>query len=253
VLSVTLGATLVVALALFAPSPLPRTISSASYYPDLIFNVSLAAELLHHWPFMNPSVSGVPLHYEIFSNVDMAAVAQITRLDLATIAMRLQPTFLIGLAGTQLFALGRKVGGSQAAGLVALTLGLFAGELNFSWRVLAGGGASALGGLYSPSYQLGAVFFLAVLLVLVNHLARATERPTAFHWLALGTLSLGAIGAKATVVPVLAGGLALFMLGPAIGRRGFRLKAIRVGDFCGLVVVVVAGTVGYVLLYRGGG
>lgn len=252
VLLVTLGATVVVALTLFAPSPLPRTVSSVSYYPDLVFNISVAAELLHHWPFMNPSVSGVPLHYEIFANVDMAAMGQITRLDLATIAMRLQPAFLIGLVGIQLFALGRKVGGSQAAGLVALTLGLFAGEVNFSWHVLAGGGASALGGLYSPSYQLGAVFFLAVLLVLVNHGARA-DRPMAVHWLALGILSLGAIGAKATVVPVLAGGLALFMLGPAIGRSAIRLKAIRVGDFWGLVVVVAAGAAGYVLLYRGGG
>ncbi len=253
VLLVTLGATFVVALALFAPSPLPRAISSASYYPDLIFNLSLAAELLHHWPFTNPSVSGVPLHYEIFTNVDMAAMAQITRLDLATIAMRLQPIVLIGLAGTQLFALGRKVGGTQAAGLVALTLGLFAGEVNFSWRVLAGGGASALGGLYSPSYQLGAVFFLAVLLVLVNGLALAPGRPPAFNWLALGILSLGAIGAKAPVVPVLAGGLALFVLGRVLGRRGFSLKAIGVDDVCGLAAIVAAGAAGYLLLYRGGG
>ncbi len=59
---VVLGATLIVYVALFAPSPLPRDVDSVSYYPDLVFNVSLAAELLHHWPFTSPSVSGLALH-----------------------------------------------------------------------------------------------------------------------------------------------------------------------------------------------
>ncbi len=253
VLLVTAGAAFVVFLGLFAPSPLPRDIRSASYYPDLIFNVSLAAELLHHWPFMDPSVSGQSLHYHIFANVDMAATAQITRLDLATIAMRLQPTVLIGLIGVQLFALGRKVGGSRAAGLVVLTIGLFAGELNFSWHDLAGGGASVLGGLYSPSYQLGAVFFLAVLIVLVDYLALASHRSRAFHWTALGILSLGAVGAKSSVVPILACGLALFALMRVFLRRDLMVKATTVDDICGLAVIGAAGAAGYMLLYRGGG
>ncbi len=253
VLLVMLAATVVVLLGLFAPSPLPRDISSASYFTDLIFNVSLAAEVLHHWPFMDPSVSGQSLHYHIFANVDMAAIAQVTRLDLATIAMRLQPTVLIGLIGVQLFALGRKVGGSRAAGLVALTLGLFAGELNFSWHTLAGGGPSVLGALYSPSYQLGAVFFLAVLILLVEHLALAGHTSRASYWATLCILSLGAVGAKSSVVPILICGFALFALMRAVVSRGSLVKATIVDDIRGLAVIISAGAAGFVLLYRGGG
>jgi hypothetical protein len=236
----------VVSLVLFAPSPLPREAGSVSYYPDLMFHLSLAAEMLHHWPFLDPSVSGQSLHYHIFANVDMAAAAQVTRVDLATILMRLQPAALISLIGVQLFALGRKVGGNATMGLVAATLGLLAGELSFSGTAVFGGGASVLGFLYSPSYELGAVFFLAILMLLVEALAQQA-RPRGW-WPALGLLALAAAGAKSSVVPVVAGGLCLFMLGAA-GTRGGRLAE----DARKLAVVLVAGAVLYVLLYRGGG
>lgn len=170
---VVLGATLIVYVALFAPSPLPRDVDSVSYYPDLVFNVSLAAELLHHWPFTSPSVSGLALHYHVFANIDMAAAAQVTRLNLASIAMRLQPSALICLVALQLFALGRRVGGSGAAGLASLAICMLGGELDLSRGSFAGGGVPVLSGLYSPSYQLGAVFFLAILIVLVEPDARA--------------------------------------------------------------------------------
>ena len=254
VTSIVAGAACVVFLTLFAPSLLPRDIRSASYYPDLIFNVSLAAELLHHWPFMIPSLAGAAPTV-ISANVGMAAaVAQVTHIDLATVAMRLQPTVLIGVVGVQLFALGRKVGRSRTAGLFAAVLGLFAGELNFSWQVIAGGGAAALGGLYSPSYQLGAVFFFAILNSARGSAPQgASAMPRTLYSLTLGILALGAVGAKATVVPVLAGGLALFALGHALSRRGLTWRRLWTADICDLAVVVLAGVVGYALIYRGGG
>jgi hypothetical protein len=254
VLVVATGAVLVVYLSLFATSPLPREIHSASYYPDLIFNVSLAAELLHHWPFMDPSVSGVALHYHIFVNIVFAAAAQVTRLELSTIVMRLEPTFLVCLIALQLFTFGRKLGGSLAAGLTALTLGLFAGELNFSWSNLAGGGIPVLGFQFSPSYQLGVVFFLAICVTLVDGLETRTRGSPAHHTLALGILSFGAIGAKASVVPVLIAGQSLFILGQ-LPRRGFRtcLKRFGPSQIYSLAVLVAIGVAGYVLIYRGGG
>jgi hypothetical protein len=250
---VTAAASIVVFLSLFAPSPLPREIDSVSYYPDLVANISLAAELLHHWPFMSPSVTGVALHYNIFTNVDMAAAAQVTRLQLAAIVMRLQPAFLVGVIAIQLFALGRRVGGSHAAGLTALVLGLFAGELNLSKLDLAGGGVPVLGGLYSASYQIGAVFFLAILIVLVERLWPAAGSSRARHWSALAVLSLGATGAKASVLPVLAGGLALFVVGQGIARRSARVATIGLDSVRALAIVLGAGAAGYVLIYRGGG
>lgn len=252
VLVLATGAVFVVYLTLFATSPLPREIHSASYYPDLIFNVSLAAELLHHWPFMNPSVSGVALHYHIFVNIAFAAVAQVTRLELSTIVMRLEPTFLVCLIALQLFTFGRKLGGSLAAGLTALTFGLFAGELNFSWSNLAGGGIPVLGFQFSPSYQLGVVFFLAVCVTLVDGLALRTRGSPVHHALALGILSFGAVGAKASVIPVLIAGQALFVLGQ-VPRHGFGLKRFRPSQISSLAVLVAIGIAGYVLIYRGGG
>jgi hypothetical protein len=252
VLLITVGALFLIYLAVFATNPLPREIHSVSYYPDLVFHVSLAAEILHHWPFMNPSVSGVALHYHIFVNIVIAATAHITRLDLSTIVMRLEPTFLIGLIAVELFALGRKVGGGLAAGLTALILGLFAGEVNFSWLDLANGGIPVLGLLFSPSYQLGAVFFLAACIVLVDRLTLETRSSRVRHALALGILSFGAVGAKASVMPILAAGLALFILGQA-PLHDANLKAIRAGHIWSLGVVAAIGAAGYVLIYRGGG
>lgn len=253
VLLVTVGASFVVFLTLFAPSPLPREIHSVRYYPDLVANVSLAAELLHHWPFANPSVTGVALHYNIFTNIDMAATAQVTHLELATIVMRLQPTFLIGVIAVQLFVLGRKVGGGLAAGLITVAIGLFAGELNFSQIDLAGGGIPVLGGLYSASYQIGVVFFLAILIVLVDRLWPASGGSRAHHWLALGVLSLGATGAKVSILPVVAGGLALFVVAQLVTCRRMRVRASGVVDVRGLLIVLAAAAFGYLLIYRGGG
>jgi hypothetical protein len=237
-------------LSLFAPSPLPREITSASYHPDLIFNVSLAAELLRHWPPMNPSVSGVALHYHFFVNVADAAVAQVTRLELATIVMRLLPAFLLATIALELFALGRRLAGG-AGGLTAVALGLLAGELNFSRATLAGGGLPVLGFLLSPSYQLGAVFFLAILIVLVDGLGRPSPPARAGAAPALAVLAFGAVGAKSSVVPVLLAGLALFTLSRARSRAGLRSAVAAHRGALG--VLAAAGAGGYALLYRGGG
>jgi hypothetical protein len=247
VLLVTVAASVLVGLFLFAPAPLPRDNPNLSYFPDLIFNISLAAEIVHHWPFMSPSVAGQALHYHIFTNIDQAAIAQVTHVELSTIVLRLQPTALIALAGVQLFALGRRVGGSRAAGLLTLALGMFSGELNFARIAVFGGDSAVLGGLYSPSYEIGVVFFLAILLVLIEGRERAPARFWG-HWLTLALLSLGATGAKSTVLPVLAGGLALIAL-----ARMFERRRVRPRDLRQLAIVLAAFAIGYLLIYRGGG
>ena len=166
--------------------------------------------------------------------------------------MRLEPTFLIGLIAVELFALGRKVGGSLAAGVTTLILGMFAGEVNFSWLDLANGGIPALGLLFSPSYQLGAVFFLAVCTVLIDRTALATRGSRFSHALVLGILSFGAVGAKASVIPILAAGLALFILGQ-VPLHGAKFKAIRLSNIGSFAIIAAVGIAGYVLIYSGGG
>jgi hypothetical protein len=263
-LSLLAGGVAVMWLGLFAASPLPRSAASVSYYPDLVFNISLAAEILHHWPLMNPSVSGVGLHYHVFVDVQAAAAAQVTHVALANILLRLQPALLVSAIGLQLFSLGRRLGAGASAGFLAAAIGLFAGELNFSRGDLAGGGLSVFGFLMSPSYQLGAVFFLALVALLLDGLDASSRRsPTgrsrARHALMLALLSFGAVGAKSSVVPVLLGGLLLFALGGLAARRasdatGSR-QGLRLGGPTSLAIAVLlgAGAGGYALLYRGGG
>jgi hypothetical protein len=255
-LSLLAGGVAAMWLGLFAASPLPRSAASVSYYPDLVFNISLAAEILHRWPLMNPSVSGVGLHYHIFVDVQAAAAAQVTHVALASVLLRLQPALLVGAIGLQLFSLGRRLGAGACAGFLAAAIGLFAGELNFSRGDLAGGGLSVFGFLMSPSYQLGAVFFLALVVLLLDGLDSPPRHSRARQASMLALLSFGAIGAKSSVVPVLLGGLVLFALGRLLARRA---TAERQDPDRGrststaIAVLLGAGVGGYALLYRGGG
>jgi hypothetical protein len=42
--------------------PLPGTVHRVTYFLDNVFQISLAAEALHHWPLTDPTVNGQPLH-----------------------------------------------------------------------------------------------------------------------------------------------------------------------------------------------
>ena len=44
-----------------------------SYYADVVWNIAMAAEALHHWPLDVPSLAGVPLRYHYFADIDAAA------------------------------------------------------------------------------------------------------------------------------------------------------------------------------------
>jgi hypothetical protein len=94
------------ALVGFHQTPLPRQVSATTYQEDTVFTVSLAAETLHHWPVTMPMVVGEPLHYHLFGYMHMAAIAQVTGIDLSVVIMRL---YLVPLC------LGRPSGGSGRA------------------------------------------------------------------------------------------------------------------------------------------
>ena len=65
-------------------------------------------------------------------------------------------------------------------------------------------------------------------------------------WLLLALLALGAGGAKSSVLPIVAGGLALFVVLDTLARRRIGLRALAA-----LAVVVALGAAIYVLIYRG--
>jgi hypothetical protein len=93
-----------VAAALFPPNPLPGTVHRVTYFLDNVFQISLAAEALHHWPLTDPTVSGQPLHYHTFAHMLMAATTQVTGIGLPTVVLRLLPLTMIALFAAQVAA-----------------------------------------------------------------------------------------------------------------------------------------------------
>ena len=77
-----------IALAYFPGAPLPGT-KSVDYFIDYPRWIAMAADAKHHWPIMDPSVSGEPLPYHYFVNIHLAAASQVTGLGLPLIYFRL--------------------------------------------------------------------------------------------------------------------------------------------------------------------
>lgn len=76
--------------------PLPTATSSEAYAPAFVYFLGLSAQVLYHSPPTSPGLSGTPLHYEWFVFFHMAAIAQVTRLAIPTIALRLDLTTNVG-------------------------------------------------------------------------------------------------------------------------------------------------------------
>lgn len=246
-------ATVSLAIGNFAVNPLPRDVGSVAYPPDMVFQLGLAAEARHHWPVGDPNVVGEPLHYHTFADLDMAGIDQITGIPLDVLLLRLWPVaMLLAIAGG-VALLTLRVTGSRAAALLAVVLALLAGELEVHLGLESPFGAgSTLFLTLSPSYMLGAVFFLAAVCVMVDMLregSSGTTRPGSGwrHMVVLAVLLLGASGAKASVLPVILGGLAIFTAIDWATRREVRPGSLAVGSIAALVFLI-----SYVVLYRGG-
>ncbi|MDQ6805082.1 MAG: hypothetical protein M3065_08950, partial [Actinomycetota bacterium] len=154
-----------VALAYFAPNPLPDQVGRVAYGLDHVWNLSLAAEAKHHWPVTDPSVSGTALAYHLFASFDIAATSQVTGLDLAVVFFRLSVVPLLLVFVVELAWAGVIVARRAWAGPVAAVLALCVGELDIApqiGRSFANELTDDVLGL-SPSFLLGAVFFVPAL------------------------------------------------------------------------------------------
>jgi hypothetical protein len=211
-----------VGLQYFAASPLPDRVTSASYGLDSVWNLSLAAEALHHWPITDPTVSGTSLTYHLFATFDVAATSQVTGLSLPLVLFRLWPVPLIVLACLQLCVFGATAGRRLWAGPVVAGLVLLGSELNLDPHV----GYKFANELsddiiaISPSFLMGLIFFLPALTLLYEFAADRPARPRTMAL--LGVLLFGCAGAKATILPVLVGGLGLFVVWRLARGRGVR-------------------------------
>jgi hypothetical protein len=228
--AIWIGAALIALLLLYAgavgftQTPLPRDASTVTYQEDTVFVISLAAEALHHWPMSNPTVSGVQLHYHLFAFMHLAAIAQVTGIDLSVVVMRLYEVPLLILFALQLFLAGRKLGRSATAGLAALFVVLFLGELDIS--VATDINRFLFRDLFfywllaSHTFLLGLVFFLPGMVVLCDLLGggRVAGRRRVAEWLLLLAFMVGCAGSKSYSLLVVGGALVLFLVWH-LGRR----------------------------------
>ena len=244
VVAVAVAALLLLAAASFSQVPMPESKASVTYYPDLVWGMSFAAEALHQWPLTTPQVAGEPLRYHTFAFMEMAATAQVTGIDLPVVVLRLVPASLLLLFVLQLAWAGRRLSGQPWAGPVAAGLVLLVGDLDLgAQRPEPFVGTYFTGLFLSPTLLFGLVFFVAAVVAIRDMLESASRRPSAGGLAVLAVLLFGCAGAKASILPVLLGGLVLY----ALWRR--RVEPGWVAPFA---LTAIALGLAYVLLYSGG-
>lgn len=225
----------------FSQTPLPGTVPAVSYYPDLVWDLALAGEALHHWPIMDPNVAGASFSYYTFTHIHLAAVSQVTGLDLPLLLFRLYVPALILLLTLQLYLLGRTLAGSRSAGLLTVLLVLFAGEIDpFVGRQSLFLNAFFPDLYLSPTFLLGLVLFLPLVLELAD-VMRSTPatRPGLGSWIAAGLFLIGCGGAKGTILPVIVSALGLTLAWRWLSDRrinrpaviAFSMAALALGGF----------------------
>jgi hypothetical protein len=243
-----------VGVAYFTITPLPGSVAGVVYPDDTTFHISVAASALHDWPPANIRVAGEPFSYHYFSNLHMAAIAQVTGIELSTIVFRLYPLPWTALLVLVSAVLGRLIGGRPWAGPLTVALVLLVREIDLSlldFFPFAGFGMYHLWS--SPSQLLGMVLFIPALVVLGCLLEpRLADRAPGLSirrrdlWVVLALLLVGAAGAKSVILPVLIGGLLVYLLWTRLGAARIDATAVAALGLCAVLFVV-----SYLLLYRG--
>ena len=250
-LALSLG---VVYLALmFLPqTPLPSAQTAVAYSPDFVYQISKTAEVMLHWPPTNPGLSGVALPYEWFVFFHMAAVSQVTHIGIPTIALRLNfiPTAVV--VGSLLLLVGRALTGAAWTGVVAIVVVFLLGPLDLTNDTRA---APAFFSIFnnqlwgSWTFLFGLMFFLALLFLIAERLQPAPPRVATgvAYWMLVILLMIGASGAKATILPVVLVGTALYIAVSLVTRRSVPRVA-----FAMLALEFVVFVVTFFIIYRGG-
>lgn len=213
---------------MYAPAPMADGLLLHSTHHDWVYLVSRAAEIRNHWPLEDPSLAGTPLSYHYFLMTHVAAAAQVTGLEIPLVLLRLVSVPMGVALLAQAFVLGRLLGRSVWAGVLATVLLFATGEV--SWAEPAGGGlfqSLFLAWLYiSPTFFFGMVFMGAMMLWM--HEVLRSDR----KWRVFGVLFLLAVvgtGAKGTTVGPLAAATALWCIGQLIGKRVWPWRLVWAG------------------------
>jgi hypothetical protein len=209
----------------FLDNPLPGTVPVVSYYVDTVHDLALAAEALHHWPMMDPHVHGEGFGYYLFPFMHMAAISQVTGLDLPLVIFRLFVVPLFIAVAVQTYYLGTVAGnGSRLAGIVAAACVMLIGELDLSVANMYPFSNSFFFGLiYSPSFLMGLVVFIPFVAAVATI---DQQRFTIGRFVALVLLLVACVGTKGQVVPVLVAALTGFAAWIALRERRLHTPAL---------------------------
>jgi hypothetical protein len=206
-----------------------------SYYPDLLYHLSMASELLRSVPPQLPQVAGEALDYHWFPNADIAGAVDITGLSPALVLYRLWllPVMVAGLLAAA--ALARQVSRVWWTGLLVALI-FVVPQLGFlvpAWPEVDLVGPISL---LSPSESLAALAVAAAAGFVIAALHRGAGWGV---WvLALATAIVGG-GSKPSVLPILLGGVGLSALFLLLRDRRIPWRSVALGA---LLVAVAVGT-----------
>lgn len=230
-------------LTYFLDNPLPGTVPVVSYYVDTVHDLALAAEALHHWPMMDPHVHGEAFGYYLFPFMHMAAISQVTGLELPVVVFRLfiVPVFIA--LSVQTYYLGTVAGrGSRLAGVLCSACVLLAGELDLSTSdMYPFGNIFFIGLLYSPTFLLGLIVFIPVVASVTN---LDDEPSRARSTIALSLLLVGCAGTKGQVVPMLLAALLCLLAWVALRERRIHRRALWLSLVTGTLLAGVYAVAG---------
>jgi hypothetical protein len=234
-------------LSYFAKTPLPWRVPMVTYFSDIPYHLTLAAEALHHWPMVDPNVSGTGLYYHVWAHLNMAATTSVTGISLVVVLFRLALIPLVLLFIAEIAVAARTFSGRRWVGPVSVALVLLVGEVDVQpWDSYPFLGLFFVGLWYSPTFLLGLVFFLPAITLLAERISSDQSVRLAWkRWLLIALFLLGCGGAKATILSVILGALLLTIV--------VRWSSVRrVGANAGMALGMTTATflLYYLAIYR---
>ena len=196
--------------------PEPGTVHT--YYSDLTFHLSLAADAKHAMPPTLPQVAGESLYYHWLAHADMGLASRMTGIELSTILFQLWLPVMLLAGVVVVAACGSRISGHLWAGPLAALLIYGAGEIVMgTWTSRPFSPMTQFYSWASPTQTAATVFAIPAAGVIIDYLRRQVGSARQL-WLLGIPLFLALALAKSSELPVFMGG-AGFVLVVALLRR----------------------------------
>jgi hypothetical protein len=208
---------------------------------DSARNLSLAAELTHHFPPQIPYASGRPLtnHFAVYDHI--ASAHWISSVELDVLTQRMVPFAFMILTALCAAAVGMVLTGRAVAAPIAAGLTVAAGDLAaWPWTVdarLFNESPLSMTQLTNPSQAFSTVLLLPLLAVTAMLLRRKpgqTRAELAALFVTAGILITALAAAKASALPVYAFGLAAAWVYLTVQAGRVNLRALVLGSMAAI-------------------